>query len=62
MVLPKNGLYLRNLSTETTEDIQTKIDEMVATDKVVVFMKGDPQQPRCGFSNAVVQVLTTDCH
>lgn len=26
-------------------------------DKVVVFMKGTPAQPMCGFSNAVVQIL-----
>jgi monothiol glutaredoxin len=25
--------------------------------KVVVFMKGVPEEPRCGFSNAVVQVF-----
>lgn len=24
---------------------------------VVVFMKGNPEAPRCGFSNAVVQIL-----
>lgn len=31
--------------------------EMVKKDKVVVFMKGTPAQPMCGFSNAVVQIL-----
>jgi len=25
--------------------------------KVVVFMKGTPDAPRCGFSNAVIQIL-----
>jgi len=25
--------------------------------KVVVFMKGTPGAPRCGFSNAVIQIL-----
>ncbi|NXU01179.1 GLRX5 protein, partial [Buphagus erythrorhynchus] len=29
----------------------------VWTDPVVVFMKGSPAQPLCGFSNAVVQIL-----
>lgn len=32
------------------------LDKMVKSDKVVVFMKGVPDEPRCGFSNAVVQV------
>ncbi|KAL1131287.1 hypothetical protein AAG570_010905 [Ranatra chinensis] len=30
---------------------------MVKNKKVVVFMKGIPEEPRCGFSNAVVQIL-----
>ncbi|XP_051264530.1 glutaredoxin-related protein 5, mitochondrial [Dicentrarchus labrax] len=33
------------------------LGEMVKKDKVVVFMKGTPAQPMCGFSNAVVQIL-----
>lgn len=44
------AIILRNISNE---DITT----MVKNNKVVVFMKGIPEQPRCGFSNAVVQIL-----
>ncbi|KAG9344739.1 hypothetical protein JZ751_010426 [Albula glossodonta] len=36
---------------------QTDFADMVKKDKVVVFMKGTPSQPMCGFSNAVVQIL-----
>lgn len=32
-----------------------KLTKLVREDKVVVFMKGVPEAPRCGFSNAVVQ-------
>uniref|UniRef100_A0A5F9CR19 Glutaredoxin domain-containing protein n=1 Tax=Oryctolagus cuniculus TaxID=9986 RepID=A0A5F9CR19_RABIT len=32
-------------------------DTLVKKDKVVVFLKGTPEQPQCGFSNAVVQIL-----
>ncbi|XP_063351535.1 glutaredoxin-related protein 5, mitochondrial [Pelmatolapia mariae] len=38
-------------------DLQKNLGEMVKKDKVVVFMKGTPAQPMCGFSNAVVQIL-----
>ncbi|XP_058826072.1 glutaredoxin-related protein 5, mitochondrial [Topomyia yanbarensis] len=31
--------------------------KLVRNNKVVVFMKGNPEAPRCGFSNAVVQIL-----
>lgn len=34
-----------------------EIDKLVKNNKVVVFMKGIPEEPRCGFSNAVVQIL-----
>lgn len=33
------------------------IESLVKQKPVVVFMKGTQEQPRCGFSNAVVQIL-----
>ena len=33
------------------------IAKTVSENPVVLFMKGDPDQPRCGFSSAVVQIL-----
>ena len=33
------------------------IARTVAEHPVVVFMKGEPEQPRCGFSSQVVQIL-----
>lgn len=37
--------------------IKEQIDKIVKNNKVVVFMKGVPDAPRCGFSNAVVQIM-----
>ncbi|XP_072350395.1 glutaredoxin-related protein 5, mitochondrial-like [Scyliorhinus torazame] len=34
-----------------------RLEGLVRKDKVVVFIKGTPAQPQCGFSNAVVQIL-----
>uniref|UniRef100_A0A182VWR3 Glutaredoxin-related protein 5, mitochondrial n=1 Tax=Anopheles minimus TaxID=112268 RepID=A0A182VWR3_9DIPT len=34
-----------------------EIEKLVNNSKVVIFMKGNPDAPRCGFSNAVVQIL-----
>ncbi|BFG02848.1 glutaredoxin-related protein 5 mitochondrial [Drosophila madeirensis] len=36
---------------------KSTLEKLVRTNKVVVFMKGNPQAPRCGFSNAVVQIM-----
>lgn len=54
------------LCTEAAKG-QPDIDKLVKKTKVVVFMKGVPEEPRCGFSNAVVQILrmhgvTYDAH
>lgn len=40
-------------------DDQTRstIDGIIASDKVVLFMKGNRQSPQCGFSATVVQIL-----
>ena len=34
-----------------------QIDELVKSNKVLLFMKGDRQVPQCGFSATVVQML-----
>jgi monothiol glutaredoxin len=38
-------------------DIQDYIREQLAANPVVLFMKGTPQFPQCGFSATVVQIL-----
>ena len=40
-----------------SDDVQTAIDEAVKTNEVVLFMKGTPTFPQCGFSSVVVQIL-----
>jgi monothiol glutaredoxin len=37
--------------------LKQRIDDMIKTDRVVLFMKGTRAQPRCGFSAAVVDML-----
>ena len=38
-------------------DIQEQIRQEVTGNDVVLFMKGTPQAPMCGFSGQVVQIL-----
>ncbi|KAF0756278.1 glutaredoxin-related protein 5, mitochondrial [Aphis craccivora] len=49
--------YKQFLSTKSDDPIQSHIGKLVKSNKIVVFMKGVPQAPRCGFSNAVVDIL-----
>lgn len=37
--------------------LQERIEELIASSPVVVFMKGSKLMPQCGFSNNVVQIL-----
>ena len=39
------------------ELIKKKIDELIETNEVCLFMKGTPDVPQCGFSLAVSNVL-----
>lgn len=40
-----------------TPELKQRIDNIVNSDKIVVFMKGTKLMPMCGFSNNVVQIL-----
>ena len=44
-------------STDVTDKVSAFISQTVTDNPVVLFMKGDPDQPRCGFSATVVQIL-----
>lgn len=44
------------MSTENTETLQ-KIKDQIQQNKIILYMKGEPQFPRCGFSAKAVQAL-----
>jgi monothiol glutaredoxin len=41
----------------TDPQLKEKVEELIAGNPVLLFMKGTPEMPRCGFSMRVVQVL-----
>lgn len=46
-------------------DTKSKIDQILNSNKVVLFMKGTPQFPQCGFSSratAILQDIGIDFH
>jgi monothiol glutaredoxin len=38
-------------------ELKSKVQELIAANPILLFMKGTPEMPRCGFSMRVVQVL-----
>ncbi|ESN93426.1 hypothetical protein HELRODRAFT_88795 [Helobdella robusta] len=53
-VVPTNSRLVCSNFPEGSKD---HISKLVSGKKLVVFMKGTPENPRCGFSNAVIQIL-----
>ncbi|KAK2625267.1 hypothetical protein QTJ16_005636 [Diplocarpon rosae] len=50
---PRSPIAARFLSTE----VKAAIDKAVSSAPVVLFMKGTPETPQCGFSRASIQIL-----
>jgi monothiol glutaredoxin len=42
-----------------TKETKTKIENLINDNKIVLFMKGDAIEPRCGFSSQVVSILNS---
>ncbi|MEM7771956.1 MAG: Grx4 family monothiol glutaredoxin [Cyanobacteria bacterium P01_A01_bin.37] len=40
-----------------TPELKERIDTIVNSNKIVLFMKGTKLMPQCGFSNNVVQIM-----
>lgn len=40
-----------------TPELKNKLDTLLSQSDVVLFMKGDPMAPRCGFSAGAIQIL-----
>jgi monothiol glutaredoxin len=40
-----------------TEDTNARIDQIVRNSRIVLFMKGSPLFPQCGFSSRAVAIL-----
>jgi len=40
-----------------TDQLRSKIDNLLTSNKIVLFMKGNPSFPQCGFSARAVAIL-----
>jgi monothiol glutaredoxin len=41
----------------TEQDLKSKVEELIRDNRILLFMKGTPEQPQCGFSMRVVNTL-----
>ena len=45
------------MSNASATDVRQRIDDLVKSNPVVLFMKGTAQFPQCGFSGRAIQIL-----
>ncbi|EGC40101.1 hypothetical protein DICPUDRAFT_74422 [Dictyostelium purpureum] len=58
-LLRSNNQVFRSFSTEKKSILET-IDQQVKGNPLVLYMKGTPSAPQCGFSNTVVRILEAE--
>jgi monothiol glutaredoxin len=51
------GAAISTIRAMADPQLKEKVEELIAANPVLLFMKGTPEMPRCGFSMRVVQVL-----
>ena len=42
-----------------TPELKDRLDQLVNSHKILIFMKGAKLMPQCGFSNNVIQIFNT---
>ena len=45
------------MNTPNTQNTQEKIKQQIAANPVILYMKGNPEMPLCGFSARAVNIL-----
>ena len=44
---------------QPAQSLDERLSKLINKDKVMLFMKGSPSQPKCGFSRQIVSILET---
>lgn len=48
---------ITQLAPKKSEDLESKLKKLISMAPIVLFMKGTPDEPRCGFSAKIVAIL-----
>lgn len=50
------------ITPKKSEDLNSRLEGLINTGAITLFMKGSPQEPRCGFSRQMIGILKSqDC-
>jgi monothiol glutaredoxin len=56
-IWPSSASHLKDSTMSNTAPTQQRIEQIVKSSEVVLFMKGTAQFPMCGFSGRAIQLL-----
>ena len=54
---PVANLPLAPTAAKPVEDLETKLKRLINARKCMLFMKGNPEEPKCGFSKQTVAIM-----
>lgn len=54
---PTAGVITQHQTTPHKQDLESRLKDLVNSAPVMLFMKGSPSEPKCGFSRTIVQIL-----
>ena len=54
---PVANLPLAATNGKPVEDLETKLKRLISARKCMLFMKGNPEEPKCGFSKQTVAIM-----
>ena len=54
---PVANLPLAATNGKPVEDLDTKLKRLINARKCMLFMKGNPEEPKCGFSKQTVAIM-----
>lgn len=55
--LSESGELQTMLAEAKEDDLDTRLHKLINSSNVMLIMKGNPQEPRCGFSRQICQIL-----
>ncbi|PIA26903.1 hypothetical protein AQUCO_08600052v1 [Aquilegia coerulea] len=53
----ENGSSQKSSISDSEDSLNKRLEQLVNSHPVMLFMKGNPEQPKCGFSQKVVDIL-----
>nr|CAX74472.1 thioredoxin-like 2 [Schistosoma japonicum]CAX74473.1 thioredoxin-like 2 [Schistosoma japonicum] len=53
-------MNLQSMSNGSSNDLASRLHSLVNMAPIMLFMKGSPEEPRCGFSRQIISILRSN--